>query len=284
MNPVKIVSDSTCDLSAELTARYHIEIVPLYINLGGRVLRDGEEVTAADIYEFVRQHRVLPGTVASTVEDFRRAFQKWHGLGYDIVCHTISSEMSCSCQNAHIAAEGLPGIHVVDSRNLSTGIGQLAVRSARMAAAGLPAQEIVRATEALIPRVRASFILDNLDYMRRGGRCSSVMALGANLLHIKPEIVVENGAMRLGAKFRGPLPRVLDAYVDRRLQHPETISPDLIFITHTGCAPEIVARVRARIESRLHFDEIAVTQAGGTVTSHSGPDTLGILYVEKAGR
>lgn len=284
MKPVKIIADSTCDLSAELAARHHIEIVPLYINLGGRALRDGMEVTAADIFEFVRQSRTLPGTIASTVKDFRQAFEEWHGKGCDVVCYTISSEMSCSCQNARIAAEGLPGVHVIDSRSLSTGIGQLAVRAARMAAAGMPAEAIVRETESLIPRVRASFVLDNLDYMRRGGRCSGVTALGANLLHIRPEILVENGTMRLGAKFRGPLPRVLDTYVDQRLQRPETICPDLIFITHTGCAPEIVARVRARIESHLHFGEIAETRAGGTVTSHSGPNTLGILYVEKAAR
>ncbi len=283
MKPVKIVSDSTCDLCPELVARYGIEIVPLYINLGGRVLRDGAEVTADDIYAFVRQSHTLPGTIASTVDDFRHVFEKWHGQGYDIICHTISSEMSCSCQNARIAAEGLDGVFVVDSRNLSTGVGQLVVRSARMAADGMAVDVIVKALEDIVPRVRASFILDNLDYMRRGGRCSSVTALGANLLHIKPEILVENGVMRVGTKYRGPLPRVLENYVDERLRRPDGICPDLIFITHTGCAPEIVEGVRARIESHLHFGEIVETRAGGTVTSHSGPNTLGILYVEKAG-
>lgn len=281
MKPVKIISDSTCDLSPELIRQYDIEIIPLYINLGGRVLRDGAEVASADIYEFVRQHHVLPGTIASTVEDFRQAFEKWHDLGYDIICHTISSDMSCSCQNARIAAEGLDGVYVVDSRNLSSGVGQVVIRSAWMAADGLPADQIVRKLGDIVPRVRASFILDTLEYMRRGGRCSGVAALGANLLHIKPEIVVENGVMRLGSKFRGPLPRVLDAYVDQRLQKTDNICPDVIFITHTGCAPEIVRQVSARIASHLHFDHIIETHAGGTVTSHSGPNTLGILYVEK---
>ena len=146
----------------------------------------------------------------------------------------------------------------------------------------MAAEDIVKAlTEDIIPKVRSSFILDNLEYMRKGGRCSSVALLGSNLLKIKPEIYVENGAMKIGHKFRGPLKKVLGEYVDMRLARPENIRPDRIFITHSGCSQDIVDSVRERIGQHLHFNEILETRAGATVTSHCGPNTLGILYIEK---
>lgn len=282
MAKIKIISDSSSDLTPALLEKYEIEIVPFYINLGGTTLVDGVNVDAGGIYKYVADNGILPGTTACAVEDYRRVFEKWRGEGYDIICHTISSEMSGSCQNARIACEGMSGIYVVDSRNLSSGVGHVVIRSAIMARQGMSAPDIVEALgRDIIPKVRSSFILDNLDYMRRGGRCSSVTLLGSNLLRIKPEIVVENGTMRVGRKFRGPLMKVLEEYVDARLEDTAIIRPELIFITHTGNPPEQVEAVRRRIEMHMHFDEIIETRASGTVTSHSGPNTLGILYVEK---
>lgn len=281
MPKIKIISDSACDLSPALLSRYQIEIIPFYINLGERTLQDGIDIRPADIYDFVSRSKMLPGTVACSVDNFRGAFAKWRGMGYEVICHTISSEMSCSFQNARIAAEEFDGVTVVDSRNLSSGEGHVVLGSAIMAQQGMTAAEIVGELNRLIPKVRASFILDNLDYMRKGGRCSSVAAFGANLLHIKPEIVVSDGVMKVGAKFRGPLQKVLMDYVDKRLSRPESIRSNRIFITHSVAPGELIDAVRARIESAMHFDEIIETDAGCTVNSHCGPNTIGILYIDK---
>lgn len=281
MPKIKILSDSASDLSPALLARYQIEIIPFYINLGERILRDGIDIRPTDIYEFVRRNKILPGTIACSVDDFRQAFAKWRGMGYEVICHTISSEMSCSFQNARIAAEDFDGVYVVDSRNLSSGEGHVVLGSAILAEQGLTASEIMRELDRLIPRVRASFILDNLDYMRKGGRCSSVAVLGANLLHIKPEIEVLDGVMKVGTKFRGPLQKVLTDYVNKRLSDPASIRSDRIFITHSVCPKELIDAVRACIESAMHFDEIIETDAGCTVNCHCGPNTIGILYIEK---
>jgi DegV family protein with EDD domain len=280
MAKIKILSDSSCDLSPELIKKYDIGIIPFYINLGGTLLLDGKEIDPNGIFEYVEKNNILPGTIACSIEDFKLVFEKWRNEGYDVICHTISSEMSCTCQNARIAAEGMEGIYVVDSRNLSTGVGHVVLNASIMAGEGLEAEEITRRLEVLATKVRTSFILDNLEYMRRGGRCSSIALLGSNLLKIKPEIAVENGSMKVGRKFRGPLQKVLEEYVDMRLSDTSKINPDRIFITHTGNTREIIDTVRNRIELHMHFYEIIETYAGATVTSHCGPNTLGILYLE----
>lgn len=279
MPPVKILSDSTCDLSPELIHKYEVEIIPLYINLGGEVIKDGIGVSPLDIYRYVGRSGVLPGTIASSVEDFRQAFEAWLEKGYEVVCHTISSDMSCTYQNACIAAEGLEGVYVIDSRNLSTGIGHVVINSAILARRGLPAAEIYKAQQELTPKVRASFVIETLDYLRKGGRCSSLALLGANLLKIKPSIVVEDGNMHLGRKYRGVLQKVIEEYVDDQLEGRSDIRKERIFITHTGCSKEIVDTVRERIAKHMQFDEVIETIAGCTITSHCGPNTLGILFI-----
>ena len=281
MPKIKIVSDSSCDLSPELLQKYDISIIPFFINLGGKILKDGIEVTPNDIYEYVNLSSVLPGTIACSIEDFRQFFVKWKNEGYEIICHTVSSDMSCSYQNARIAAEDMDGVYLVDSRNLSTGVGHVVLNAAIMVQSGMKAKEIVSELELLIPRVRSSFILNNLEYMCKGGRCSSLMLLGSNILKIKPEIIVEGGMMKVGHKFRGLFSKVLEEYVDMRLENNSNIIPNRIFITHSGCSNEVIASVRKRITYHLQFDEIIETIAGSTITSHCGPNTLGILYIEK---
>lgn len=281
MSKIKIISDSTCDLSPDIIEKHGISIVPLYINLGGKALRDIEEVTPEDIFDFVGKTGTLPGTIACSAEDYKNEFGKWRKEGYEIICCTISGEMSSSFQNAGIAAAEVGGTWVVDSRNLSTGVGHIVLNAALMAESGMEAPDIVSALNALVPKVRSSFILGDLEYMKKGGRCSGAAALGANLLKIKPAIIVENGVMKLGRKYRGPLDKVLADYVEMQLKGKSNIRPERIFITHTGCEKRIVDIVRKKIAENYKFDEVIETRASGTITSHCGKNTLGILFIEK---
>lgn len=282
MAKVKILSDSTCDLSKELIEKYDIGILPLYVNLAGKVFKDNSvDINSQRIYDYVDKTGILPGTIAVPVEEFKAEFEKWHSMGYDVICHTISSDMSCCYQNAKIAAEGIDGVYAIDSRNLSTGVGHLVLNSAELAKQGAETEEIVKSTQELTAKIRSSFVIDTLDYMKKGGRCSTVTALGANLLKIKPMIVVEDGKMRVAKKYRGPISKVILKYVDDQLQDRQNIRTQRIFITHTGCSSEIIDAVRGRIKKYQNFDEIIETDAGATVTSHSGPNTLGVLFIEK---
>lgn len=281
MHKIKIIADSTCDLSPELIKKYDIEIVYLYINLGDEISRDTIDVSPTDIFNCVQKTKVLPGTVAPSIADFKDAFEKYSKDEFDIICFTISSLMSSTYQNACIAAGEVGGVSVVDTCNLSTGGGHIVLNAALMARNGIDASSIVSQMRAMASKVRASFILDNLDYIRKGGRCSTIAALGANLLKIKPTILVEDGKMRVGNKYRGAFQKVLEDYVDVQLANKNNIRTERIFITHTGCSKEIVDAVKARIAQQIIFDEVIETIAGSSITSHCGPNTLGILFVEK---
>jgi len=282
MTKIKILSDSTCDLPKELIEKYDIGILPLYINLGGEVYKDnGIDVNYKIIYDYVEKTGVLPCTIGVPEEDFRVEFTKWHEQGYEIICHFISSDMSCGFQNARIASEGMDGVWLIDSRSLSTGVAHLAINSAIMASKGMEAKDIVKEIEALVPKVSASFILDTLDYLKKGGRCSTIAALGANLFKIRPMIVVGDGRMKVGHKFRGPLKKVLEDYVDMQLAERDNIRTERIFISHSGCSIEILDTVYARIKKNIHFDEILIASTRATITSHCGPNTLGIMFLKK---
>lgn len=282
MSKVKIISDSTCDLSQELIEKYDIGIVPLYVNLGGKVCKDdGIEITPQIIYDYVEKTGTLPNTIGVSAEDFKDEFKKWRDKGYEIVCHTISSDISCSYQSAKIAADEVGGVYVVDSRNLSTGIAHLVLNSAALASNGLEAKNIFESSQALADKVNTTFIIDTLDYMKKGGRCSSVLALGANLLKIKPMITLAGGKMKVAKKFRGTLTKVLENYIDTIFEKAENIRTERVFITHTGCSEEILNLVTDRIRKHIKFEEVYITVAGATVTSHSGPNTLGIIFLNK---
>jgi DegV family protein with EDD domain len=282
MAKIKILSDSTCDLPKELIEKYDIGILPLYVNLGGEVFKDnGVDVNYQIIYDYVDKTGVLPGTIGVPEDDFRIEFTKWRDQGYEVICHFISSDMSCGFQNARIAADGMDGIWLIDSRSLSTGISHLIVNSAIMARQGMEAKDIVKEIEKLPPKISASFILDTLDYLKKGGRCSTIAVLGANLFKIKPMIVIEDGRMKVGHKFRGPLKKVLEDYVDMQLAGRDDIRTDRIFITHSGCSSEILNAVSERIKKNINFNEIIFASTGATVTSHCGQNTLGILFLKK---
>lgn len=279
---VKITADSTCDLSPELVAKYDIDITPLSVILGERTGLDGREITPKDIYAYVAQTKSLPKTSAVNTAEYRRVFQHWLDQGCAVVHFCISSDFSSCYQNACAAAKDLENVYVVDSRNLSTGQGLLVLHGAELARQGVDAAQIQARCTALAPRVEASFVVDRIDYLYKGGRCNALSAFGANLLHIKPSIEVIDGRMEPGQKYRGHIGKVMLNYVEKRLAGRTDIDKHRIFITHTQCKPEDVAAVRDAI-NRLApgFEEILDTDAGATVTSHCGPGTLGILFIRK---
>ena len=276
---VKITSDSTCDLSPELIEKYDIAITPLSVHCGDKVGRDGVEITPDTIYDYVDASGQLPRTSAVNVFDYVREFRHWRQQGYSIVHFCISSDFSSSHQNACIAAADIGQVYVVDSRNLSTGQGLLVLHGAELAAAGQTAEEIQKACTDLAPQVEASFVIDRLDYLYKGGRCSGVALLGANMLNLRPCIQVKDGQMMVGKKYRGPYVSCLLQYIRERLKGRDDIDTRRIFITESGgFTPEELAQVEAAVRSCQPFDEVLHTRAGCTVSSHCGPRTLGILY------
>lgn len=279
---VKIISDSTCDLSPELIKKYNIGIVPLYVVMGDKISRDGIEASPEDIYSFVEETGILPKTSAPNLDDFLTAFREHTEKGDEVVHFCISADFSSSYATACLAAGELGGVEVVDTRNLSTGSGLVVLRAAELAAQGKTAAQIAQECRELTGRVEASFVVDSIDYLHKGGRCSSVAALGANLLKLKPCIEVTDGKMHSAKKYRGNIDKVIINYVADRLTGRDDIDLHRVFITHTKCTSEIVNRVKMKINEVMPgFEEILETTAGCTVTSHCGPYTLGVLFIRK---
>lgn len=281
---VKIISDSTCDLSPELVAKYDIDILPLHILLGEDEFEDGKTITPEQIFKWADEHRTTPKTSAPSLEETIEHFRPYVDEKREIVCFSISSSMSTSGNVMRLAAEELDAsalITVIDSANLSTGIGHLVVEAAIMAKNGKTAAEISAAIEKLKPLVRASFIVDTLTYLYRGGRCNAVAAMAGSVLKLHPKIVVENGAMDASRKYRGKLASVILSYVKDMEEDLKKARPDRVFITHSGCDTEIVNAVRSYLESLGVFQEVLETRAGGVVSSHCGPGTLGVLFIAK---
>ena len=279
---VKITSDSTCDLTPELLRRFDISVCPLYIVKDGVSYRDNVDITPADIFAHVEAGGSLCTTAAVSEADYEDFFTR-EMAGYDGLVHvTISSEMSVCYQNACNAARRMNNVHVVDSRNLSSAQGLIVMEGAEMAAkGGMTAAEIAQAMRDLTPKVDASFCVDRLEYLRKGGRCSTAAALGANLLAIKPCIEVREGNMLVAKKYRGHYDRVLKEYVHERLAGNDTLRLNRIMVTHTPVPDGIVDMVKQEILSCQPFAEILETEALGTVACHCGPHTLGILYIHK---
>lgn len=279
---IKITSDSTCDLSAALQEKYHVSVVPLYVIKDGVAYKDSVEITTDDIFAHVAAGGALCTTSAVSQVDYEEFFAK-ELEGYDGLVHvTISSEMSVCNHNANTAAQQFKNVHVVDSRNLSTGQGLVVIAGAEMAAKGdMDAAEIAQKMREVAAKVDASFIVDKLDYLRKGGRCSALAALGANLLGIKPCIEVRDGKMLVGKKYRGSFEKSLRMYVRERLKDNDDVDLARIMITHTPVAEGVVDAVTNEIKAHKEFGEILDTDAHCTVACHCGPNTLGILYVHK---
>ena len=277
---IKISADSTCDLSPELVERYHIGISPLYIVRDGESLVDGVDITPDEIYAHVNSGGSMCSTAAVSVYDYVEFFRKELESADAVVHFHISGDMSACYQNACIAAQEVGNVYPVDARNLSTGIGLLVLEAAELAQRGeMTAQEIQQRMNQRRELLDVSFLVEQLGYLRKGGRCSSVAALGANMLSLRPCIQVKDGKMGVGKKYRGAYQKCLLQYVKERLEGHDDIDPHRIFITESGgFTPEEVAEVEAAVRSYQPFEEVLHTRAGCTVSSHCGPRTLGILY------
>ncbi len=279
---VIIAGDSTLDLNEELMGRYQIQTVPLTVNLGGKLYLDGLEIDPDAIYKHYEKQGELPKTSAPNIADFEDVFRKWTvEEGCEVVFFTISAQMSATFNNARLAAEEYPGVYVVDTANLSTGGALLAVSAGEMAKAGMSACEIAEECRRLAPCVDASFVVDNLEFLHKGGRCSAVAAFGANLLQLKPCITVKDGKMGVHKKYRGKFGKTLAEYVAERLGDASDIRKDIIFVTHAGCDPEIVEQCVNQVKSVADFGEVQITRAGCTISSHCGRNTLGVLFIRK---
>ncbi len=279
--PVIISSDSTCDLSPELLERFDIRIIPLTILLGDNSYLDGVDFRAEDIYARYRADGTLPKTSAPGIQQFTDFFSAFLDRGYEVVHLDISAELSGSYNNACIAAAELDGVYTVDSRMLSTGLGLLAVEGAECRDRGMAAAEIAEHLRALVGKVDTSFVLDTLEFMWKGGRCSGVAALGANLLHLKPALEMKDGKLDVYKKYRGNIRSVYRRYLRERLSEKD-IRPGHIFITDSGEVPEETLReLMAAVREAVPGAEVHSTKAGCTVTSHCGPGTLGVLFFRR---
>lgn len=279
---IKIIADSTCDLSDELIKKYDIDILPLYIHMGDKEYKDKLEITPQEIYRWSDENHTTPKTAAPSIEDAMNIIEKYQKQGDDIIMFAISEDMSTSANVMRMAADNLDysdHVYVINSESLSTGIGLLVIEAAVMAQKDKSPQDIVEIIEAYKPYVRASFVVDTLKYLHRGGRCSSTAALVGGVLKLKPRIVVENGKMLADKKYRGKIDKVIVQYVkdlENALLHAKK---DRVFITHSGCDDEVVNIVKKYLKDLHHFKNIYVTNAGGVISSHCGPGTLGVLFI-----
>ena len=275
---IKITADSTCDLPQALLEKYQITIVPLYVNLDGVVHRDVFDIVLEQIFDHVAAGGFLPTTAAINIADYTEIFAPLSAQ-YDAVIHiNISQDFSSCHQNAVLAAGEFDNVFVVDSRNLSCGHGFVVLEAALAAARGEKVEDILPYLERLTARVDTTFVVDKLDYLAKGGRCSAVAALGANLLKLKPCIQVSDGKMGVAKKYRGNWDKVLLDYVKERVSDPTGINRDRIFLVHTRCDQGVVESVRAALVG-YGFQDIYEATAGCTISSHCGPNTLGIIFL-----
>lgn len=276
MRKIILSADSTCDLGDELKEKYQVHYYPFHIILEGKDYQDNVDITPGDIFQRYYEKKVLPKTAAINVEEYVNYFRPFVEQGYEVVHLNLGSALSSAHQNCMLAARELKGVYPVDSGNLSTGIGHLVLDAGEMIKEGLGAEEIAGKLNQRKNLVHSSFILDTLKFMSAGGRCSNVMALGANLLNIKPCIEVNNkdGSMDVGKKYRGSLKKVLPLYVKDKLQEYQGICTDKIFITHSGIDQEYIELVKEAIQEEKEFQNIYVTRASCTISCHCGPNTV----------
>ena len=278
---IKITTDSTCDLPVRLLEQHNITTFPLGIVKGGRLYHDGVDIRTADIAAHVDAGGELAATNAVNAADYERAFRDFTAK-YDAVVHiNIGSEFSCCCQNAKLAAEEVPEVYVVDSGNLTVGHGMMVLAAAEAAEAGKSVGEILALMENMVPRMETSFVLDRLDYMKKGGRCSAVTALGANLLKLHPCVEVIGGKLSVTKKYRGSIEKVVGEYVRERLRGRTDLDTRTACIVDT-CQDDTLASIARRIlQEDGRFGRILETKAGCTIFCHSGPGTLGVVLLRK---
>lgn len=284
MKKVVISADSTCDIGQELKQKYDIKLVNNHITLDGKEYIDTVDITPEDIYKAWREKKVLPRTSAITPADYYEHFQSIRDDGQDIVHLSLGSGLSSSFQNSVMLANDMEGIYPVDSSNLSSGFGLLVIKAAEMAEMGMSGAEIQQAVNNMHSQSHGSFLLDTLEFMKAGGRCSSLTALGANILKIKPCIQVDTadeGRLKLGKKYRGTMEEAIDKYIHATLKGKEDLDLDRVFVTHSGCPQPDIERAIDNIRECCDFKEIHVAKANSTISSHCGPRTIGVMFMTK---
>lgn len=276
-----ISAETTIDLTPELLKKYNISVIPFTVNLGEKVGKDGE-ITPEDIFAYVDETGVLPKTSAINVFEFEDYFKKLR-KEYDVVIHiSLSEKISSAIMNARAAAEKIKGVYIIDSRSLSTGIALSAIYACSLVEKGLDPEEIVQRVERRTHKVQASFVVNTLSYLHKGGRCTGLQKFGAMLLRLKPQIVLKHGAMVPGKKYRGKSVNCVEEYCKDTLNEFNNPDKSLVFITHSHATPEMVQVCREWLQDR-GFKQIEETIAGATITSHCGPKTIGILYINDGG-
>jgi len=282
MRKVAIIADTTCDLSIELKERYQIKTFPLHIHLGDKEYSDGVDISPDDIYRWSDENKATPKTSAISPAEATDIVEAALKNAESVICFCISDQMSSTGNVLRLAVQELEAeekVFVIDSKSLSTGIGLQIIEAAIMAEQGMEAKDIVEKIQNITPRVRASFVVDTLTYLHRGGRCSGLAALAGGALKLHPLISVIDGKMLPGKKYRGKMNRVIIEYVKDMEEELKLAKTDRVFITHSGCEEEIIEAVRAELSALNRFEEILVTRAGSVVTSHCGPGTLGVLFI-----
>ena len=281
---IRIVADSTCDLSKELIERYAIQIAPLHILLGEKEFLDGAEISPDEIYAWADANEDTPKTSAVGFEEAYEIVKQIVGTDDEMIIFTISSKMSTTANVFRLVVDELEvedKVSVIDAGNLSTGTSLVVLKVADMIKDGKSRAEICQAVEVLKGKVQASFVVDTLTYLHRGGRCSSVAALAGGVLKLHPKIVVEDGSMSANKKYRGKMEKAIMDYVKDMEDELKAADPERVFITHSGCKQEILDNVYQYLKDLNCFNEILITRAGGVISSHCGPGTLGVLYLEK---
>ena len=278
---IKIISDSTCDLSAQLIAENNITLTPLTVVKNDEQFKDGITITPAEIFAHVAAGGDLCSTSAVSIGEYADIFEKYYGEYDGIIVITIGSGFSTCYQSACLAAEDFPNVRVVDSQNLTTGQGLIVLKACQLAETATDLDALAEELRSYAGKVESSFVVDKLDYLVKGGRCSSAAALGANLLNLKPCIEVRDGKMTVGKKYRGNYGKCLAGYIKERLENREDIDNTNLFITRTVISDEAYAAVKEAVTQYGHFENIYETTAGCTISCHCGPGTLGIVFARK---
>lgn len=281
---IRIVADSTCDLSKELIEEYGITIAPLHIVLGEKEYLDGKEITPDEIYKWADEQEDTPKTSAIGFDEATEILKPLLETEDEMIVFTISEKMSTTANVFRMVVEELEleeKVSIINSDNLSTGIGLMILKAAGMAKEGKTRCEICQYIEEIKSKVRASFVVDTLTYLHRGGRCSSVAALAGGVLKLHPKIVVKDGAMGADKKYRGKMEKVILDYVKEMEEDFKNADKSRVFITHSGCEQHVIDMIYVYLKELEYFDEILITRAGGVISSHCGPGTLGVLYISK---
>ena len=279
---VIVTCDSVCDLSKKLISKYKVKVLPIQILVGDTEYVDNGSLTSEDIYKKYREEGILPKTAAFSPQTAIDFFKAYADKGYEIVHIDLSSELSSCFQSANIAALTFENVHVVDSRQLSTGMGLLVIEACKLRDRGFSAKEIAEQLEVFKNKISTSFVVDTLEFLHKGGRCSNLTAMGANMLSLRPCLEMKDGTLKVTKKYRGKIERVYTQYLTDRLDVLTIDTTREVFITHSGeVDKKTLNELKNRVSETLKTEDVYITEAGSTVCSHCGPKTLGILYVKK---